>query len=127
MAKYMSTMFVRGTDIWREAVEVDALRQRLQEHALGKIHMEATEIKAAEILLRKCIPDLKAIEHSGSIDTGDVRDLTDAELLSRYDQYKRQRLGAGAVRAALGAGVAASVHRVHDPELEGGEDPSRYQ
>lgn len=115
MAKYMSTMFTNATDIWRKAVELDKLRERLQNHALGLIKMEATEIKAAEILLRKTIPDLKAIEHSGTVERRDAREYTDAELLAFLERNadtdnRRQRT----VAAEASPRLAADVHRVHD-------------
>jgi hypothetical protein len=40
---------------------------RVQKHALGQLAMSATELKAAEILLRKAVPDLKGVEHSGTV------------------------------------------------------------
>ena len=41
------------------------LIKRLQDHALGKVEMTATQVRAAESLIRKNLPDLKAIEHTG--------------------------------------------------------------
>ena len=52
------------TRLVRERIDASALQKRLQLHAIGEIEMSQTQIRAAEILLRKCIPDLKAIEHS---------------------------------------------------------------
>lgn len=37
------------------------------ECARGQRDMSATELRAAEIYLRKCVPDLKAVEVSGSL------------------------------------------------------------
>lgn len=48
-----------------ERIKADLLRKRLENHALGKCEMTATQVQAARILLAKVIPDLKAIEHSG--------------------------------------------------------------
>lgn len=41
------------------------LVNRLENHALGKNELSATQIKAIEILLRKSLPDLQAVEHTG--------------------------------------------------------------
>jgi hypothetical protein len=54
-------------DDWRDRVRVKALIARLQQHALsadGAV-MDMSQIKAAEVLLRKVIPDMKAVEHTG--------------------------------------------------------------
>ena len=50
---------------WREKIQSSMLVDRLVKHAVGEIEMTATQIKAADILLRKVAPDLKAVEHSG--------------------------------------------------------------
>lgn len=39
---------------------------RLCRHALAKEEMTATQIRAAEVLLRKCLPDLQAVEITGA-------------------------------------------------------------
>ena len=55
----------------RERIEVVKVIDKLQGHIDDpqKHPMLATQIKAADILLKKRIPDLKAIEHSGTIET----------------------------------------------------------
>jgi hypothetical protein len=59
-------------DVARERIKSGQLLKRLQEHALAPDDlMTANQIKAAEILLRKTIPDLKHVEVSG-IDGGDL-------------------------------------------------------
>lgn len=65
---------------WRERIQTGVLLDRLQKHALGKIEMTAAQVKSAEVVLRKTIPDLKAIEHSGGVD---IRTESDAEVLAR--------------------------------------------
>ena len=51
----------------RKKIQTTKLMNALQAHALGtrKSPMEASQIKATEILLRKTMPDLKAVDHSG--------------------------------------------------------------
>jgi hypothetical protein len=58
----------------RERIRVTKLVQVLELHALGKIEMSATRIRAAEVVLRKALPDLTAVEHSGFIETPPTRD-----------------------------------------------------
>jgi len=65
---------------WRERIQTGVLLDRLQKHALGEIEMTAAQVKSAEVVLRKTIPDLKAVEHSGGVD---IRTESDAEVLAR--------------------------------------------
>lgn len=51
----------------REKIKTTQLVNRLQDHGLGKIEMSPTQVKAVEILLRKRIPDLAAVQHSGEL------------------------------------------------------------
>lgn len=51
----------------RERIQTSMLINRLQDHVLGQVELASSQIKAIEILLRKTLPDLQAIEHSGAI------------------------------------------------------------
>jgi hypothetical protein len=44
------------------------LVKRLTDHAVGKVEMSPTQVKAVEVLLKKSLPDLAAIELSGKED-----------------------------------------------------------
>jgi hypothetical protein len=48
----------RHSDETRERIQAAQLVNQLQDHALGKIEMTRTQIKATEILLKKILPDL---------------------------------------------------------------------
>ena len=50
---------------WKLRIKATHLVTRLHEHALGQADMSPTQIKAAEILLRKVAPDLARQEVSG--------------------------------------------------------------
>lgn len=52
---------------WRDKIKSSEIINRLNDHALGLNDMSQTQLKAAEIVLKKTMPDLKAIEHSGEI------------------------------------------------------------
>lgn len=52
---------------WRENIQSALLLKRLEDNALGIIELSRDQIKSIEILLKKTMPDLKAIEHSGEI------------------------------------------------------------
>lgn len=54
---------------WRESIKSKMLLNRLTQHAEGEIELSNSQIKAIEILLKKTMPDLKAIEHSGETGT----------------------------------------------------------
>jgi hypothetical protein len=66
----------------RERIAADRLLKKLQDHVDGQLEMTQTQLKAAEILLRKCLPDMKAIEITGE-DGGPIvtRIIPDEELL----------------------------------------------
>lgn len=54
--------------------------ERLERHALGKEHMEPSEIQAGKIFLDKTVPTLKATEHTGK-DGGPVQVAARIELV----------------------------------------------
>jgi hypothetical protein len=47
--------------------KLPVIRKQLEGHVLGENEMTPTQIKAAEILLKKVVPDLKAVEHTGEV------------------------------------------------------------
>lgn len=96
---------VRLSESWRERISSGALVDRLQKHAQGQIEMTSTQIKAAEILLRKCIPDLAAIQHSGEVSHRNVRELSLDELT-----HIAAGGSAGATEADSGEAGASSLH-----------------
>ncbi len=81
---------IAKTDAWKDKIRAGVLVQRLMDCAEGKIEMKATQIKAAEILIRKVIPDLGKIEHVGP-GNGPIRTLIeisdiDRKILENYRQ-----------------------------------------
>ena len=56
----------------RERIQTSMLMNRLKDHVVGKVELSQTQVRAAEILLRKALPDLAAIEHSGDVETSYV-------------------------------------------------------
>lgn len=53
--------------IHRDRIQVAMIINRLQDHIEEKCEMTSTQIKAADILLKKRLPDMKAVEHSGEM------------------------------------------------------------
>lgn len=56
-------------DRTRAKIQTSQIINRLQEHAFGKVDLSPTQVRAAEVLLRKTLPDLTATELSGSVGT----------------------------------------------------------
>jgi len=51
----------------RAKIQTTQLINRLTAHALGKLKkpMDASQVRAAEVLLKKRLPDLATVEHTG--------------------------------------------------------------
>lgn len=52
----------------RKKIQASQLINRLTKHALGDLELSTSQIKAIEILLKKTLPDLQSIQHSGDKD-----------------------------------------------------------
>ena len=71
---------IRHDDRAREKIQVTQLTKLLQADALGKkfgnsngpVQLSDGRRKSIEILLRKALPDLSAVEHTGDIETSYV-------------------------------------------------------
>ena len=55
----------RHQEMVREKIRASQLVNRLEDHAFGDAEMSATQVSAALGLLKKCVPDLQAMEVSG--------------------------------------------------------------
>ena len=55
-------------DEMRRRIKVTLLLKRLEDHVLSGAEMQSSQIKAAETLLRKAMPDLSAMTLSGDAD-----------------------------------------------------------
>lgn len=71
----------------RERIQTSMLTKRLTDHALGKCEMTQTQVTAALGLLRKSLPDLTSVEHSGELKHRDISDqpLSESEWSDRYN------------------------------------------
>lgn len=56
------------TPTWRDKHKIGQLMSRIERHANGEVEMTGTQLKAAEIFLRKTLPDLNKTELSGDQD-----------------------------------------------------------
>lgn len=53
---------------WRARIQGGVLIKRLHDHANGKQDMSPTQVKAAEILLKKALPDLGHMTVTAEVD-----------------------------------------------------------
>lgn len=58
----------RLADQTRDAIQTSMLINRLVDHALGNVEMKSTQVRAAEILLNKTLPNLKQSDDTITID-----------------------------------------------------------
>lgn len=57
------------TETWKERIKASVLGLRLYKHACGEIEMTPSQIKAAEVLLRKLVPDLSSVDMKAEVTT----------------------------------------------------------
>lgn len=62
----------KHSDEVRAKIQASQLINRLTDHAFGLVELENSQIKAIEILLKKSVPDLSAVELTGE-DGGPVQ------------------------------------------------------
>lgn len=59
------------TDEIRAKIQTSQLLNRLTDHALGKVELSATQVRAIEVLIKKTLPDLSSVDlnahHSGEV------------------------------------------------------------
>lgn len=67
------------TDAWKAKIQVSVISGRLYDHMQGKCAMTPTQIKAADILLKKLVPDLGRTEVTGA-GGGPIEAVTRIEL-----------------------------------------------
>ena len=72
----------KNRDSSNKLIQASQLLNRLISHVNGEIELSTSQVNAAKIVIGKYIPDLKAIEHSGKIDSSIIFTLSsdDANL-----------------------------------------------
>ena len=55
----------RQAESTRAKIQTSQIINRLSKHIDGEVKMSSTQVRAAEILLKKALPDLKSSEHTG--------------------------------------------------------------
>jgi hypothetical protein len=75
---------IRHDDETRAKIQTSQLINRLSDHVFGKIELSSTQVRSAEILLKKTIPDLTSTEasvaHSGEIQVRASKEQRDAAV-----------------------------------------------
>ena len=69
----------------RSKIQASQLINRLTDHAFGEVELSQSQIKAIEILLKKKLPDLSAIEHKGE-DGGAIRHSVEFSIVDPKDK-----------------------------------------
>ena len=64
----------------RKRIQTTMIVKRLQDHILGEVEMNATQIRAAEILIRKTLPDLSQMTVDAEVETRELKPLTEEEV-----------------------------------------------
>lgn len=58
---------IRHDDETRAKIKASQLLNRLQDHVLGGCEMTSTQVRAAEIVLRKVLPDLSQADNTTEV------------------------------------------------------------
>lgn len=66
----------------RTKIQAGVLITRLEQHAAGKIDMSPTQVRAAEVLLKKILPDLQSAELHHHDDTDSMSEEQLVQLLA---------------------------------------------
>jgi hypothetical protein len=59
------TRKVRHDENTRLKIQTSQLVNRLSDHVFGKVELTPAQVRSAEILLKKSLPDLSSVQHSG--------------------------------------------------------------
>lgn len=71
---------IRHDDETRAKIQTTQLVNRLTGHVLGTVEMVPSQVTAALGLLKKVLPDLAAVEHSGEVELRRPVEMSDDEL-----------------------------------------------
>jgi hypothetical protein len=92
-------------EIVRRRIQTAHIVAVLQKHIRGKIELSTSQVRAAEVLLRKTLPDQTAITHSGEIGVSKPDELSD-NLLAHIASSSSD----GVIEAQIGKEVSSELH-----------------
>jgi hypothetical protein len=78
---------VRHDENTRAKIRADYLITRLQAHVAGKVDLSASQVRSAEILLRKVMPDLMASDNRTEV----VHTFAEVPKVLSEDQWLKKR------------------------------------
>ena len=64
----------------RERIQTSMIVNRLTDHILGTVEMNASQVSAALGLIKKTLPDLSAMELKAEVQHSDAKELTNDQL-----------------------------------------------
>ena len=70
----------------REKIQASMLIRALHDCVEGRNNMTSVQVRAAEVLLKKVVPDLAAVEHSGETE---VKHVISSEPMT-VEEWKRE-------------------------------------
>jgi hypothetical protein len=91
--------------VTKQRMRASRLMYLLYRTAVGEHEMTPAQITAATVYLRKVVPDLKQVDHTGEISHRHVSELSDAELIAIATGR-----GAGIALEAGGEAIAPEIH-----------------
>jgi chemotaxis protein CheY-P-specific phosphatase CheC len=70
----------------REKIQASQIINRLSGHLNGEVELSTTQVRAAEILLKKTLPDLSSVDFDGTVNVRkSAAELSDDELAAMAD------------------------------------------
>lgn len=77
------------TTDWRARIQTSMLINRLHDHVKGAVKLDKSQVSAAIALLKKTLPDLTSVEHSGEIEHNHIARLPSPS--QEIDQWRDQQ------------------------------------
>ncbi len=102
----------RHQDFVRDKIKTSQLINRLQDQADGTVELSPMQMKAIEILLKKSLPDLSAVEHSGNVGNKSLTEMSIDELKA-YIAESRAVIGSSFAGDDEAAGSDPESTQVH--------------
>lgn len=79
---------IQHDEYTRKKIQTTQLINRLTAHALGEVEMTSSQVRAAEVLIKKTLPDLTAATIEADVMTQEVTPLTAEEAKKLNDKLE---------------------------------------
>lgn len=89
----------------RERIQTSMIVNRLTDHILGTIEMNASQVSAALGLIKKTLPDLSAMELKAEVQHSDAKELTNDQLADIAATGS-----AGVIKQETSKGQSSKIH-----------------